>query len=78
MIYPGYIINLLGKLAKDAASGICLENHQANGCYGVHQVRVRVKGDPTTYRLILAPEDAPIEVNGRPISAHFAEPLGGV
>lgn len=55
---------------------VVIDNHQQNGGYGVHQARVRLGNDPTTYRLILAPADAPIEINGRPIGDHFAMPLG--
>lgn len=55
---------------------VTIENHQQNGSYGVHQATVKLGGDPTTYRLILAPADAPITINGHPIGEHFALPLG--
>lgn len=53
-----------------------IDNTQQNGLYGVYQSRVRLEGDPNTYRLILAPADAPIEMNGRPIGEAFGLPLG--
>jgi len=82
MTYTGYIVATLRALlgAENASAPeserITLANSQANGTYGVHQATVRLGGDPTTYRLILAPADAPIEINGRPIGEHFALPLG--
>lgn len=55
---------------------VSIDNHQQNGAHGVHQATVRLGNDPTTYRLILAPADAPITINGRPIGEHFTLPLG--
>lgn len=75
MIYPGYIIDTIRK-AITRNVPMAISNHQANGCYGIHQCKVKVKDDPTVYRLIVAPADAPITINGRPIGDHFAQPLG--
>ena len=55
---------------------ITIEGHQLNGMDGVHQARVRLSNDPTIYRLILAPADAPLELYGRPIGHAFSKPLG--
>lgn len=80
MIYPGFILAKIAEWArKDASSRedrITIGGQQANGAHGIHQARVTLAGDPTTYRLIIAPADAPIMVNGRPIGEHFALPLG--
>lgn len=83
LYHPGWIIMCLKKAAKMLEGDedeITIENHQSNGMYCVHQARVRLKGDPATYRLILAPENAPIFINDdkRPVAEAFAEPLGGV
>lgn len=60
-------------------SGAIADQHQSNGTWGIHQFRVRRVGDPTIYRVIVAPEDAPIFVgsapNGLAIDKHFIEPL---
>lgn len=76
MIYPGHIISVIADFARRSAGMIKVDNHQGNGAYGVHQARVTLPDDPTTYRLIIAPADAPITINGRPIGEHFALPLG--
>lgn len=57
------------------ASDVTVNYGQQNGSYGVHQALVKLDGDPTDYRLILAPADAPIAINGRPIDEHFAGAL---
>jgi len=76
MIYPGHIISLIAEFARRSGEPFTMDGHQCNGLHGVHQARVTAPGDPTTYRLIIAPADAPIEINGRPIGEHFALPLG--
>lgn len=80
MIYPGHILAKLANWARAddryVTDRVTIDGHQGNGSYGVHQARVQLSGDPTTYRLILAPADAPIMINGRPIGEHFAKPLG--
>jgi len=79
MAFPGYIIARIAELARKepaSADRITVAGHQSNGLYGVHQARVTMAGDPTTYRLIIAPADAPITINGQPIGDHFALPLG--
>lgn len=79
MIYSGFIVSKIRDWARKeplSTDRITVDNHQCNGSYGVHQARVQLAGDPTTYRLIIAPSDAPITINGRPIGEHFAQPLG--
>ena len=61
--------------AHEFGDEITIDNGQANGMHRVHQCRVRLAGDPTVYRMILAPADAPIELYGRPIGDAFAQPL---
>lgn len=75
--YAGFLLNRFAKLAGCDPNGITVDQHQQNGAHGVHQARVRLHGDDTIYRLILAPESAPFEANGAPIDQHFAKPLGG-
>lgn len=81
MIYPGFILTKIASLCRldtDKTDKITIDNHQSNGAQGVHQARVRLAGDTTTYRLILAPADAEIFINGdkRPVAEAFAQPLG--
>lgn len=85
MIYPGFIMARLARWAAKHAERmadepdayvITIDNHQGNGRHCVHQARVRLSRDPTTYRMIIAPADAPIELYGRPIGEAFAQPLG--
>lgn len=78
-IFPGFILSRFADWARrdsDDSERITVDNHQGNGVYGVHQARVRLAGDPTIYRLVIAPHDAPISINSMPIGDHFAEPLG--
>ena len=57
------------------------DQHQQNGGWGIHQLRVRLPGDDTVYRVLVAPADAPIfvgrgpHVDGCPIDQHFVEPI---
>jgi hypothetical protein len=70
MIYPGFIASLITRFLPVTA-----DQHQANGAYGVHQVRCRLPNDPTTYRIIIAPADAPIFIGKVPVDQHFIEPI---
>lgn len=79
--YTGFIVRQLTRATKMLAASelgdaVTIDNHQANGAFGVHQCRVRLNGDATVYRLLLAPADAPIRVQGRAIEDYFCEPLG--
>ena len=81
MTFTGHILvrirNAINALAKTAdGDGIHIDNLQQNAMHGIHQARVRLAGDPTTYRMILAPADAPIEFGGREEATYFARPLG--
>ena len=83
MIYPGFIMARLARWCAEHAARVgdqaeimTIDNHQSNGSHGVHQARVILSGDPTTYRMLIAPADAPITINGQPIGEHFAKPLG--
>jgi hypothetical protein len=79
-VFPGFIVAQLAELTRKAtgADPIVIDNHQTNGAHCVHQARVRLAGDPTVYRMILAPADAPIFINDdkRPVADAFALPLG--
>lgn len=80
MIYPGHIISSICAALRFVGSqgprDVAISDHQANGAYGVHQAKAKIAGDPTVYRIIVAPADAPITINGRPIGEHFAQPIG--
>ena len=84
MIYPGYILARLSRWAKehrertqgaDGANELIIDDHQCNGMHCVHQASVRLQNDPTTYRMIIAPANAPLELYGRPIDEAFGKPL---
>ena len=79
--FSGFIVsriaNAMNALARTAAdNAITIDNHQQNAAHGIHQARVRLAGDPTVYRMILAPSDAPIEFGGREAATYFSRPLG--
>jgi hypothetical protein len=75
VVYPGFIASLISRALPMQAEA-AVDQHQANGMWGVHQLRVRLQGDPTTYRVLICPDNAPIHV-GRdsttPIDKHFLE-----
>lgn len=80
-VFPGFILAQIASWARQDASGsdkITVDGHQGNGVYGVHQARVRIANDPTVYRILIAPADAPIFINDdkRPVAEAFALPLG--
>jgi hypothetical protein len=80
-VYPGFILANIAEWSRADKGGkdtITIDNHQCNGAYCVHQARVKLDGDPTIYRLILAPANAPIFINDdkRPVADAFAAPLG--
>jgi hypothetical protein len=81
--FAGFILSRLCSMVRGVykpddldGSGITIDQHQQNGSFGIHQARVRLSGDPTVYRLLLCPADAPVNVRGCPISEHFALPIG--
>lgn len=87
MVFPGFFVATFARWARIAQERpldvdapdddkITVDNHQAEGVFGVHQARIQLKGDPTTYRMIVAPANAPISINGRPADEVFAAPLG--
>jgi hypothetical protein len=78
--FTGMILSTLRRginrtIDGEPAYGLTIGDMQGNGSHGVYQASVRLEGDPTLYRLILAPADAPIQINGHPIDQHFARPL---
>lgn len=58
-----------------AADGMNVDQLQANGCYGVKQLRVTLPGDMGVYRVIIAPADAPVFIGKTHADRHFLEPL---
>jgi hypothetical protein len=78
-IFPGFVMSRLAEWARrdsDQSDRITIDNLQANGTHGVHQARARLSGDPTVYRIIVAPADAPITIGGRAVADYFPQPLG--
>lgn len=70
--------SILASLARmTRGSDVTIDQRQCNSMDGVWQARVRLTGDDRTYRLLLAPEEAPITLYGRPIDAAFSLPLDG-
>lgn len=76
--YAGFIVGRLAVMSgdhPDDENKLVIDQHQSTGAFGVHQARVRLAGDETVYRMILAPADAPVMVNGVPADSYFLEPL---
>ena len=76
--FTGFILARLGVITRDQpddANKLTIDGQQLNGVHGVYQARVTLRDDPTTYRLILAPADAPIQINGIPADEYFGQPL---
>jgi hypothetical protein len=79
-VYSLLVTSAIWRLLKGSplpvdAIGIEADQLQSNGLYCVHQMRVRLPGDPQRYRVIIAPADAPITIGGVPADQHFSEPL---
>lgn len=77
--FTGHIASIIRSVVNNITT-VVIDQHQQNAMWGVHQMRVRFPNDPITYRLILAPENAPISVgrdNPIPINQHFLEPING-
>lgn len=77
-IKPVYC-NLIARAIKVALDvpGAQIDQHQANGLWCVHQLRVRLPNDPQLYRVIVAPAEAPIFIGKTPADEHFSEPIHG-
>lgn len=58
-----------------AADGMNVDQLQANGCYGVKQLRVTLPDGMGVYRVIIAPADAPVFIGKVHADRHFLEPL---
>ncbi len=84
IVRPGYIAStvkrLLGLVSGDEFPGkeFTVDQFQSNHAYSVHQLRVRIAGDATPYRVIIAPADAPVFIGCCPADQHFLEPLATV
>lgn len=75
--YTGLLASVIRRLVNDSPAPVVIDQHQQNGMWGVHQMRGKLPADPTTYRIIIAPANAPISVSGIPIDDHFKEPING-
>lgn len=79
--YSGLIASVIEKSLADAA---VVDQRQQNALYGVHQMRVSIKdpqpNEQPTYRVIIAPADAPVWIGRTPVSAdeHFLETIHSV
>ncbi len=84
ILHTGFIMGTIRNLLRSnpmPGDRVTLDNLQQNATHGIWQGRVTLAGDPVTYRLILAPEDAPIGIIGGAdhnirIGDHFPRPLG--
>jgi hypothetical protein len=76
MVWTGHVAMLLRSCVNAQRDiGIVIDQHQSNGLYAVHQMRVRQANDPNVYRLILAPIDTPITIGECIADQHFLKPL---
>lgn len=66
---------LRGAKAPEAFGEATADQPQSNGAYGVHQFRLRLSGDETVYRVIVAPANAPISINGVRADEYFLDPI---
>jgi hypothetical protein len=73
-VYCGAIARFIRQTFNNARAGT-VDQHQSSALYCVHQLRVRLPGDPVQYRVLIAPEDAPVAIGGVPVDEHFAEPI---
>jgi hypothetical protein len=81
MHFTGMIISSIARLINgdaphDGFEGAFADEHQQNGMYGAHQLRVTLSDDPTVYRVIVAPANAPITIGGIPADQHFLHVIG--
>jgi hypothetical protein len=65
-----------GGVAQDGFEGAIADEHQQNALWGIHQLLVRLPDDPTLYRVLIAPADAPIKIASGTADQHFAYPIG--
>lgn len=57
------------------ANGLQVDQHQSNGMWAVHQLRVVLPEGMGTYRVIIAPANAPVFIGKVSADEHFSEPL---
>lgn len=55
--------------------GLVVDQFQSNGLYACHQLRVTLPDGMGTYRVLVAPADAPLKVGDVAAEEHFMEPL---
>jgi hypothetical protein len=83
MHFSGIIANSIKRLVnghapQDGFAGAVASEHQQNALWGIHQLLVRVPNDPTLYRVLIAPADAPIKIASGTADQHFSYPIGKV
>lgn len=71
--YCGLLVEALRQGLTLAGEACRADQHQANSTFGVHQLRLTYEG--RTYRLLLAPAEAPLVIDQVPADDHFLEPL---
>lgn len=75
-VFSGAIASSIKDLINGVAGATAsVDQHQSNGLYALHQLRVKLEGDDTVYRVIVAPANAPIHVGTLPVDKHFMEPV---
>lgn len=71
--YCGLLVEAL-RQGLTLVGDVCkADQHQSNGTFGVHQLRLTYEG--RTYRLLLAPAEAPLRIGQIPADNHFLEPI---
>ena len=68
-VYTALVTSWIRELLRD--SGKPVDQHQSNGLFCVHQLRVR-HGDQV-YRVLIAPAHTPISIGNCPVDEHFNE-----
>ena len=73
-VYTGAIARFIAQTLNNARDAT-VDQHQSNGAHCVHQLRVRLPGDPTVYRVLIATAETPISIGTVAADDHFGEPI---
>lgn len=79
-VYSGFLAAQIRRVLLEGgispeATGLNVDQFQSNGMYACHQLRVTLPDGMGTYRVIVAPADAPVSIGGVSAEEHFLEPL---
>lgn len=72
-VYSGFLAGQLRRLLVQG--GVTVDQFQSNGLYACHQLRVTLPEGMGTYRVLVAPADAPVSIGDVSAEEHFMEPL---